>query len=206
MSGTHTPLAAWPFADMVVAAPETSLAPVANHCAAPHADLLGRGIAACPGRQCRRRDDCPRYRAGGIVWRADLPRLKLDVAAMSDLRWFVARTAPGLEVSRLDDEAVLRQFIRLLDTDRLPICAGFERVERVARAPDKAPPSPEPPPRPPRKAPAPSPVMAATPEPATFRPHQDPVAQAATLVQAARSGVPFCEECAKASRQAAAGG
>ncbi|KPF49547.1 hypothetical protein IP87_18170 [beta proteobacterium AAP121] len=69
-------------------------------------------------------------------------------------------------------------------------------LTRLAPAPAATPPAPSPAAAARRAAPA------AAPAPGTFEIELDVAAMVAVLQQAARDGVPFCEECARAAQEA----
>jgi len=102
----------------------------------------------------------------------------------------------GAESCALSDQEVIWQVAWLLHSRRLVvICFDQPRLQSSGRAaaPQQATsvafPLPE------RKRPAPAPVQSSPPpEDATFSDEIDFPVQAAILVQAARSGVPFCPE------------
>jgi len=205
MIGTCPLLAAWPFADLVIAAPDTGHGMAGGDGPGMRRGGQGGGISVCAWQQCRLADTCPMLRKGGVLWCRDLERLKRDGAAMANLRQIVAQTEDGFQPFRMDDDLVISQFVRLVAGHRFALCAQFDRVQQVAGAletPAPAPPAPAPPP--PRKSPAPSPVMAPTAEVSSFPPTHDAAAQAAALVEAALTGEPFCEECEKARKEQAA--
>ena len=136
---------------------------------------------------------------------------------MATLRRSAVDLAGGAALDRLDDHAVLAVLSDAVAAGRLQLCraqAGADasaegaqegpadigvalKQTEGARAPTSAPraaAAPRPPPPPPPPAP-----------PAPAPPEIDGAAQAATLREAARSGVPFCAECekARAAREAA---
>ena len=148
----------------------------------------------------------------------------LHPGAMATLRRSAVELAGGAALDRLDDHAVLAVLSDAVAAGRLLLCraqAGADpgadpgadasaegaqegpvdtgvalKQTEAARAPTSAPrmaAAPRPPPPPPPAPPAPAP------------PEIDAAAQAATLREAARSGVPFCAECekARAAREAA---
>ena len=143
----------------------------------------------------------------------------LHPGAMASLRRSAVELAGGAALDRLDDHAVLAVLSDAVAAGRLQLCraqAGADpgadasaegaqegpvdigvalKQTEAARAPTSAPrmaAAPRPPPPPPPAPPAPAP------------PEIDAAAQAATLREAARSGVPFCAECEKARAARAA--
>jgi hypothetical protein len=103
---------------------------------------------------------------------------------------------------RATDDEVFERLGWLLHTDRLRVCGRNPLVYRdVALRRQRA--IAEPPPRPVRRtvAEAPEPV-----EQETFTANADALAIAKVLIEAAKLGVPFCEECERAKKLAARSG
>lgn len=130
-------------------------------------------------------------------------------SAIGELRQLAAEGRQN--ASALSDEEVLAAIGRQLANGRLILVSGASTPPATGGGTDAAAvPQPSAPPRrpptmapssvlpPPRPAPVPSPVAAAPEEFADVE--QD--SQAATLEQAADSGVPFCEVCEKAKAEA----
>lgn len=120
----------------------------------------------------------------------------VDAGAIALLRGQAAALSPGVELSRLADHELVAIVRRARADGRSGRTDAPPRLLRLAAAP--APPAPPPP------APAPAPRRAAPAAPAaapaaTFAPALDVAAMVAVLRQAARDGVPFCEECARAA-------
>lgn len=154
---------------------------------------------------------------------ATLARLALTPAllhpgAMASLRRFAVVLAGGAALDRLDDHAVLAVLGEAVATGRLHLCRSQAGAEASAEGSPESPvdfgvaskqteitgaPAPAPPA--PRMAAAPRPPPPPPPAPpADAAPEIDAAAQAATLREAARSGVPFCEECERARAARAA--
>ncbi|MBX3635768.1 MAG: hypothetical protein KF683_10340 [Rubrivivax sp.] len=126
----------------------------------------------------------------------------VDAGAVAQLRLRVHALGDGADLSRLDDHAVAAVLAQALERGRLTLAGAPPRLLPLAQA--SAPPPPPP-------APAAGPRRAAPPAPAaatdlTFTPSLDVAAMVAVLRQAARDGVPFCEECARAAAQRANAG
>ena len=152
-----------------------------------------------------------------LAHRALAPALR-DPMAMAALRRLSLAHAGGAELNLLDDHDVLSVLCRAVVGGRLWLrgMAATSAAETpdaatskpegfgVAAAPPAggAPSPPAPAPTPSSRAPAPMapPPPPAAPPPPDAPPDLDNAAQAATLREAARTGVPFCEECAKAAR------
>lgn len=124
-----------------------------------------------------------------------------DDAAMGGLRAMALQLADGTDLSRCDDHHVADHIASACESGRLVVGSGsgaptmYKLVPALAPAPP--PPAPAPAPAPRSSAPSPPPMAEST-----FSPDLDVDAMVAVLQQAARDGVPFCEECEKA-RQAA---
>ena len=123
---------------------------------------------------------------------------KLDQAAMEDLRHLALRYDDERLLVRATDEEVCARVAGLIASGYLRLCGTKTQVYRDEGVPlVKAPPVPKPARRwlePPPPAP-PAPI-----EDSTFTPNLDAAALAKVLKDAARAGVPFCEECEKARR------
>lgn len=124
-----------------------------------------------------------------------LERFKNDAVAMAGLRRLLGEREWLCDASRMTDDHVLATVARLMSAGEL--LAGLEWKSRVSA---------------PRSEEAVAPVPAGAqpqsrpeeePEGETFAGDHDGATQAGALRAAAESGVPFCEECARA---AAAGG
>lgn len=136
-----------------------------------------------------------------------LSRYQHDPLFMAALR----RLCTELGCGGPGDAAVLRQTAAMLASGRLHLCkpalAGLEtpvgRTAAGAMPPENAD-APEIIPA----APRPRPVAAPVAEPPTFLPNADLLAIAEAQKEAAKMGVPFCEECMKAklARDRAAAG
>jgi hypothetical protein len=122
---------------------------------------------------------------------ADMARLRqqLQQAFPADLWW------------HCDDHQVLTGTGLLARRDAVPGAAASLQMRPLALT--------QPAPAPAPTAPAPSPAAAArraapaaAPAPGTFETELDVAAMVAVLQQAARDGVPFCEECARAAQEA----
>ena len=127
-----------------------------------------------------------------------------DDAEMAALRVSALTLADGQDWSRYGDHEVIAQMAAALTQARwitgAPTKATLYRLAPVL-APQAAPaPAPAPAPSP-RAAPA---AASSTAAETTFSAALDPTAMVAALRQAAQSGVPFCEECARAAAAAVA--
>jgi len=131
-----------------------------------------------------------------------LDRQIIDDADAGQLRWYAAGLHEGTDWWRLDDAQVKDQLAAALDEGRLRTGQGakveLRPLDQLQPVPLPALPAPA---SSPRAAPAPAP---AAPVETTFAPNLDVAAQVAVLLQAARDGVPFCEECERAKRERAA--
>ncbi len=126
---------------------------------------------------------------------------KLDQAAMEDLRHLALRYDDERLLVRATDDEVCGRVAGLISSGRLRLCGAMPQLYRDEGVPlVKAPPEPKPARRwvePPPPAP-PVPI-----EDSTFTPNLDAAALAKVLKDAAKAGMPFCEECEKARRAAA---
>lgn len=119
-----------------------------------------------------------------------------DDAALARLRRTTLSLADGADLSRLDDHALLDDLAAAVAEGRLR--AAGPRPRLLPFVPEAAPaPAPAAPARARRSAPA-------TPD-VPPEADLDVAAMVAVLVQAARDGVPFCEECERARAAQAAG-
>ena len=126
-----------------------------------------------------------------------LDRFRSDPHAMSAFR---RQLSSGTAVGgpALTDDLVIARYARLLVSGEVVV--AYPARERwighlsVVRPPEAA------------SAPAPAPATAReeVEDPPTFEEEHDGVAQAATLIAAARDGAPFCEECARRAAALAA--
>lgn len=121
-----------------------------------------------------------------------LRHFAVDPFAVRGLQSILERLGPWCSVHGTSD-----QWIELL----APFLASGRVVvvEQTPRAPagESTKDAPSPPPMPPplrRSGPTPP-----EPDPATFSPSADEEAQAQALIEAAKNGTPFCEECARAA-------
>jgi len=127
-----------------------------------------------------------------------LARCLGDDAAMARLRGTARSLADGVDLSRVDEHAVTEQLAHALAEGRLRAGSGATpKLRRLVLAPALVAPAPPPPAASPRAAPAAPPPAIET----TFDAGLDVAAMVAVLVQAAREGVPFCEECERATAQ-----
>jgi len=116
-----------------------------------------------------------------------LDRQIIDDADAGQLRWYAAGLHEGTDWWRLDDAQVKEQLAAALDEGRLRTGQGAKVVLRPLD----------------QLQPVPLPAPPAAPVETTFAPNLDVAAQVAVLVQAARDGMPFCEECERAKRERA---
>jgi hypothetical protein len=125
-------------------------------------------------------------------------RFRFDQPAIRTLREVFLNVVPSRSFSGQSDDEVIEQLAWMLMTRRLTVWkrpleglalsyVGVKRTSTPRPAP-AAPPAP-----PPRAAPAPPPKEDS---------NLDAAAQAAALREAARDGVPFCEECEKQRKAA----
>ncbi len=161
----------------------------------------------CPWSQCA---GCisPVRPGDPVSARQWLGRYIGDDAAMARLRLLAGNADAEATPLSLDDQALADQLaariasgaIRVCGARQAPALYAVSSTPAAAAAP--AAPSPSP------SSTAPAAAAPATPAPAaadtTFGSSMDPAAMAATLREAARDGVPFCEECARAAAMAAA--
>ena len=129
----------------------------------------------------------------------------MDDADTAQARGYASGLADGTELSRLDKSQVKDHLSAALMQGRWRTDQGTAAVLRsltqAARPAAAAPPA--------AAASSARPAPAAAPAPAaetTFGPDLDVAAQVAALKQAARDGVHFCEECAKAAARRAQAG
>jgi hypothetical protein len=126
----------------------------------------------------------------------------LDAAQRADPAWCHARRgeaaalALNAEAWRLDGHEIAALCLRDPGAKLDRPAQGPPRLLPLVRL--AGPPAASPPPASPRRNPAPAAAPAAAPA-TTFAPALDAAAMAAVLVQAARDGVPFCEECTRAA-------
>jgi hypothetical protein len=120
---------------------------------------------------------------------------------MARLRQQVQQAYPADLWWHCDDHQVLMGTGLLARWDAGPGTAAGLKMRPLALTPPAPAPAPT--------SPAPSPATAArraapaaAPAPGTFETDLDVAAMVAVLQQAARDGVPFCEECARAAQEA----
>ncbi len=127
-----------------------------------------------------------------------------DDAAMARLRLLAGSAGVEATPLILDDQALADQLAARIATGAIRVCGARQapKLYGVTSTPVAAAAAPAPS----SATPAPAPAAKAAPAPAetTFGSGMDPAAMAATLREAARDGVPFCEECARAAAMAAA--
>lgn len=122
-----------------------------------------------------------------------LGSFKTDAAAMAHLRRLVSQRCEMGDVSRVSDDRILEQVAALLGSGEL--LAGYqwhEPIQLPGEGGEEAPPAPA-------AAPPPQARERQEPDPPTFGPLHDGAGQSQGLLAAAESGVPFCEECARAA-------
>ncbi len=128
----------------------------------------------------------------------DLAADVTDDGAMAQARLQALALGDGTDWSRCGDHQVLHALAVAPPAQGSATPVALMRlVAPPAPAPAPAPPAPSPAPR--AAAPAPAPAAAE----GTFGTALDVAAMVAVLQQAARDGVPFCEECARAAAAAA---
>lgn len=119
-----------------------------------------------------------------------------DEALMATLRRHALAKGTAFSQSKVSDEQVIQILARLLVSGELLVALPHrERYPdtQLPETPVAAPPAPKE-----KKEKAPI-----VDEP-TFEPEHDGVAQAGVLIAAAKAGMPFCEECARAAAEAQA--
>jgi hypothetical protein len=126
-----------------------------------------------------------------------LTRFKGDAAAMARLRGLIAQRSAAGDLSRVSDDQILAQVAGMLGSGEL--VAGYRGQEAIQlpEAAAEAAPAPASTPPPPQTR------ERQEPDPPTFEAQHDGAGQAQTLSMAASSGVPFCEECARAANEEA---
>ncbi|WP_205702693.1 hypothetical protein [Rubrivivax rivuli] len=124
-------------------------------------------------------------------------------AVMARVRQQVQQAFPGELWWHCDDHQVLTGASLLAHRHATPGAAAGLQMRRLAPTQPAPAPAASPP------APAPSPAAAsrvaapaAAPAAGTFELDVDVAAMVAVLQQAARDGVPFCEECVRAAQEA----
>lgn len=127
----------------------------------------------------------------------------VDACGMALLRGQFAALSGGMELSRVADHDLVAMVRRARAEGRLLRTEAPPRLLPLAAVLAPAAPPPTPPAAGPRRAPPSAPAAAPA---TTFSPALDVAAMVAVLRQAARDGVPFCEECAKAAAQRDAAG
>lgn len=144
-------------------------------------------------------------RGGRVEARQWLERQLMDDADAALARGYALGLADGTDLSRLDRAQVNDQLSAALLEGRLHSDLGTPVVLRpltqTAWPAAAAPPPPARAGSSPRATSAPGPAAETT-----FGPDMDVAAQVAVLVQAAKDGMPFCEECAKAAAKRALDG
>lgn len=126
----------------------------------------------------------------------------VDASALALLRNRAAALWPGADLSRVADHEVVALVRQALADGRLTRTGAVPRLLPLAPAP--APPAPPPPAAAASRRSAPA-APSAGPS-TTFTPLLDIAAMVAALRQAARDGVPFCEECERAAAQRGSAG
>lgn len=123
-----------------------------------------------------------------------------DDGAMAQARLRALALSDGTDLSRCGDHQVLYALaVAPRDLESAAPVTLMRLVAPPAPAPAPAAPAPSPAPRAAAPAAAPAPPAAD----GTFGTSLDVAAMVAVLQQAARDGVPFCEECARAAAAAA---
>jgi len=132
----------------------------------------------------------------GVV-EAFLRQFKPDLATMSHMRDVLTLTDP---VSRFSDDEVIATVAWRLAARQLRFRKFFFRPRREMPAAETS----QPPTQDTSSGAGLTAPAGEEPDPSTFAGNHDGQAQAAALRAAAASGVPFCEECEKQRRAAAA--
>jgi hypothetical protein len=118
-----------------------------------------------------------------------------EPALMAIFRGLVAKGPQPFSMSRMSDSQVVSQLARLLASGNWHVHHSRPpRVTGLINSPVLQPETPRSAPKQSRPASSPPPP----PDPATFANQLDVSAMVKSLVQAAASNAPFCEECAKA--------
>ena len=145
-------------------------------------------IEILPWYECK---DCSKHSrfSARLDVRLFLERLRLSQVAMDSLRRLIQQLKDGLQIT--NDYRVLEQVAHMVATSELHVTRTRLDLGVAVDEPteESAPPAPAAGPEP-RSAPAPPPP----PQEPVFLANVDSVAIAQALAQAARSGVPFCEE------------
>ncbi len=119
----------------------------------------------------------------------------VDAADESALRARAVALLPGADLWRRHRHCVVAVVAQALADGRLHTSSEAPRLLPLGAAPPAAPAA-----APPPRAASPRPAAAAPP-PVVAAPELDVAAMVAVLQQAARDGVPFCEECERAAAQ-----
>lgn len=136
-----------------------------------------------------------------------LRRLKSNPAVMAQLRLRLAHSGGAHDVSRWKDDVVLERMAREVSRGRWLICRHDDGARRDSQPADTAPAAPAQQtvvPR--RQAPPEEPRPTVLDESSSFPGDADLMAIAEAQREAARLGVPFCEECEKAKMAGQRGG
>ncbi len=159
-------------------------------------------VWVCKGNRSAKCDACARHRHGGQDSLRDLSLLKTDPTAMMNIRELVRGSDDGRRINRMSNNDIIERFEHLLRFNYWRICAPelIEPPAPIVVAGNDVAPRQELAPPTPRRAPPPPPPPV-RPDSPTFPPRHDAAAQAGALVEAAQSGVPFCEECEKLRQQ-----
>jgi len=145
-------------------------------------------------QECRlgRRPERLENKSSAVCW---LRGYRQDPFAMVAMRQALLSEGSSHMLIRMRDTDVIEQVARLLECGLWHVCEVVMQLSPIfisqqpafAAPPAQTAPSPAPP----------SPRVSEVPEPATLAGNVDQAALAQTLILAASSGIPFCEECAK---------
>jgi hypothetical protein len=162
------------------------------------------GLKNLPGWQLHRANACGGRRLVGFergfsaeYW---LRTRQKDPLAMMTMRRVLVETGLSLPLNRWRDEDVVKQVAHLVKSGGWHVCEPVVKVYTVKTSPE---PAFAPVPRRGPKSSQP-PAVSEVPENNTLAGSADQDAIAAALTQAAESGVPLCEECAKLAAARAA--
>jgi hypothetical protein len=125
-----------------------------------------------------------------------------DAFAMTAMRKALLVEGWSLSLTRLRDEDIIEQAAHLLKSGLWHVCEPVVQLHKAFISEDTGPSAFVPVPRRGPRSPEPPPPARDIPEEDTLAGNADQAAIAAVLANAASSGIPFCEECAKAARMA----
>jgi hypothetical protein len=148
-------------------------------------------------QQCRlgRRPESLEKKSSAMFW---LRAYRQDTFAMAAMRQVLLSEGWSQTLIRLRDADVIEHVARLLERGLWHVCEPVMQLSPMSISQAPAPAGyAQHVRRAPSQSSAPPPSVSEIPEPATLAGNVDQAALAQTLVLAGRSGVPFCQECAK---------